>query len=69
MGIPVTVSRVTIRPGDLLHGDANGVITVPAEALDRLPAACIAVREKEQGMKDYANSPDFTLAGLLDRLK
>jgi regulator of RNase E activity RraA len=69
VGIPVTVSRVTIQPGDLIHGDANGVIVVPPAALDRLAGACVAVREKEQALKDYANSPEFTLEGLLARLK
>ncbi|HEX7926531.1 MAG TPA: RraA family protein [bacterium] len=69
VNVPVTLSRVTIQPGDLLHGDANGIVTVPPATLDRLPAACVAVREKEQAMKDFANSPEFTLDGLLQRLK
>jgi hypothetical protein len=41
----------------------------PAAALDRLAGACMAVREQEQALKDFAHSPEFTLDRLLDRLK
>jgi regulator of RNase E activity RraA len=69
VNVPVTLSGVTLRPGDVIHADANGVVTVPAAALDRLAAACLAIREKEQALKDYAGSPEFSLDGLLARLK
>jgi hypothetical protein len=29
----------------------------------------VAVREKAQALKDFANSPEFALDGLLSRLK
>jgi regulator of RNase E activity RraA len=69
VGSPVTLSRVTIQPGDLIHGDANGVVVVPAPPRDPLAGACMAVREQEQALKDFAHSPEFTLDRLLDRLK
>jgi regulator of RNase E activity RraA len=66
--IPVTISGVTVRPGDLLHGDANGVTTIPIEIADRLYAECLRVREQEAALRDYATSRDFTLDGLRQRL-
>jgi len=38
--VDVTVGNVRVRPGDLLHGDANGVTTVPLEIADRVADAC-----------------------------
>jgi hypothetical protein len=52
---------------------ARAILNSPAiagqAALDRLARACGAVREKEQALKDVANSPEFTLDALLNQLK
>jgi len=69
VNVPVTLSGTAIHPGDIVHADASGVVTVPAAALEKLAAACLAVREKEQALKDFAASPEFSLPGLLARLK
>ena len=39
VGIPIQVEGLAIRPGDLLHGDENGLIAVPGEGVTRLPDA------------------------------
>jgi regulator of RNase E activity RraA len=31
LGLPVRVGGITVRNGDLLHGDANGVTTIPPD--------------------------------------
>lgn len=38
--VPVHVGGVTIHPGDLLHGDRNGVTTIPLEIAHAIPYAC-----------------------------
>jgi regulator of RNase E activity RraA len=38
--IPVTVGGLQIRPGDLLHGDGDGVTSIPPAIVDLLPEAC-----------------------------
>jgi regulator of RNase E activity RraA len=46
--VPVNVGGVTIRPGDLLHGDGDGVTTIPLEIADQVADACddfLAVEE------------------------
>lgn len=37
---PVTVGGVVISPGELLHGDANGVTTIPLEIAERVAEGC-----------------------------
>jgi len=48
VGIPVHVEGLVIRPGDLLHGDENGLITIPGEAVDKLPDAVNNIRSRER---------------------
>jgi regulator of RNase E activity RraA len=66
--IPVEISGVTVQPGDLLHGDANGVTTIPLSIADRLYAECLKVRAHEAALREYAISHAFTLEGLRQRL-
>ncbi len=68
VGIPVEISGTTVKPGDLIHGDASGVTTIPPEIADKLYAACLKVREVETGLRDFATGRDFTLEALRQRL-
>ena len=63
VGGPVTLDGQVVRPGDLLHGDANGIVLVPPAVLPDLPAAVATVREREKRMMDYVRGDGFTLAG------
>ena len=64
VGASVEIDGLTIRPGDLLHGDENGVVLVPALDGAALLAEAERVLARERAMLDYAAGPDFTLAGL-----
>jgi 4-hydroxy-4-methyl-2-oxoglutarate aldolase len=64
VGIPVELSGVRVQPGDLIHGDASGVTTIPLEVADKVYVQCLKVRERELGLRDYAHSREFTLEGL-----
>lgn len=66
--VPVTVDGVRVAPGDLVHGDANGVATIPLAIADRVRAECHRVHEHERGLRDYVMSQAFTLDGLRDRV-
>jgi len=68
VGVPIQVKGLGIGPHDLLHGDENGVIVVPQEALARLPAAVEAVRARERVLMEYVRGPGFTFEGLRDRI-
>ena len=47
--IPIEVGGLVVNPGDLLHADCNGVVSIPPEELDDLPDAIdrFLARERE----------------------
>jgi regulator of RNase E activity RraA len=59
VGATVEVSGVTIHPGDLLHGDENGITIVPAEIAAEVAAEALRVREKEAERLQEILSPEF----------
>jgi regulator of RNase E activity RraA len=66
--IPIEISGTIVNPGDLIHGDASGVTTIPPEIADKLYVECLKVRERETALRDFATSRDFTLEALRQRL-
>jgi 4-hydroxy-4-methyl-2-oxoglutarate aldolase len=64
VNVPVTVHGLSVAPGDLLHGDANGVLTIPAGIAGDVAAACEAVRTEERAVLDFVRAPGFTVARL-----
>ena len=44
---PVEVGGITVKPGDLIHANAGGVIKIPASATERLPAYAAEMRAFE----------------------
>lgn len=67
IGVPVTVGGITIYPGDLLHGDANGVTTIPHDIASEVPDACRELMAAEAIILDYCkggnlNAKDYTEA-------
>lgn len=53
IGVPVRVGGVTVNPGDLLHGDCNGVTTVPHEIAVATAHACAEYMAAEAVVLDY----------------
>ena len=64
VGLTVSICGLTIRPGELLHGDANGLITIPDEIADQVAAEGHHVLEKEQRKVDFILSDEFSLERL-----
>jgi len=67
VNVPIKIDSVQVDPGDLLHGDINGVTTIPLSIAGRVVEAATQVREKEAQVMRYINSPDFTVEGLFER--
>jgi regulator of RNase E activity RraA len=63
-GTPVRVGGLTVRPGDLLHGDRHGVTNIPWELAARIPEGVETVARMERELISYAQSPGFTVEGL-----
>ena len=51
-GVPVTIGGITIRPGDVLFGDANGVIAIPIERVETLLTLAERGAHAEQATQD-----------------
>jgi regulator of RNase E activity RraA len=51
--IPVSVGGVVVYPGDLLHGDRNGVTTVPNHLASAVAQACAEYVAAEAVVLDY----------------
>lgn len=60
LDIPVRVGGITVNPGDLLHGDRNGVTTIPTELASAVADACPELAEAEAVVLNYlkAGKPD-----------
>jgi 4-hydroxy-4-methyl-2-oxoglutarate aldolase len=67
VGEPVTLDGQEVKTGDILHGDANGIVIVPRELLDGLPEAVDEVRTRERATMDFVNSPEYTIAAARKR--
>ena len=48
VGVPIRIGEVDIRPGDLVVGDADGVVVLPAELASRAVSAGRDRERKEQ---------------------
>ena len=59
----VGVGGVTIYPGDLLHGDRNGVTTIPTELAAAVADACPVLVSAENIVLDYVKSGKPTASG------
>lgn len=60
INVPIACAGLSVSPGDLLLGDADGVIAIPAADLAGVLAACrdLAAREDEQRAKNAAGNFD-----------
>ncbi len=63
VGIPVTVGGIAVYQGDLLHGDCNGVTTIPPETASEIPDACKELMAAEDIVLDYCRGEGITVAG------
>jgi 4-hydroxy-4-methyl-2-oxoglutarate aldolase len=63
VGVPVQIHGMVVNPGDTIHADENGVITVPPVELDAIRDAVDTVRRKERAVLDFVRGNNFSLSG------
>ncbi len=68
-GGPVTVGGLEVRPGDLLHADCHGVLSVPHEIASRVPAAAAEIMERERRVIELCHSGGVTIEKLRDAVQ
>jgi regulator of RNase E activity RraA len=65
VGSEVTAAGMTVRPGDILHGDEHGVLQIPEDAVPRILDKAEEIRDDEQKVVEWSRSPDFSMEKLL----
>ena len=63
VNVPVVVGGITVYPADLLHGDCNGVTTIPSEIAHEISDVCGEFMEAEKIVLDYVRSQAPTPTG------
>ena len=61
VGEEVTISGMRVRPGDLLHGDINGILHIPDECAEQVAEAAYRIWEREEETIRRVNGSDFFL--------
>ena len=64
IGASITVGGMEVRPGDLLHGDRHGVLTIPLQIAAAIPAVAAEMQQTEQKVIDFCRSSAFSVAKL-----
>jgi 4-hydroxy-4-methyl-2-oxoglutarate aldolase len=57
VNVPVVLEGLAVGPGELLHGDVNGLLVVPDGIADRLATQIEKVRAGEREVLDFVRSP------------
>ncbi len=68
-GATVKIGGMEVHPGDLLHGDRHGVLTVPMEFATKIPNVAVRLQRAEQTVIDYCRSSAFSVAQLREIMK
>lgn len=67
IAVPVVVDGLYVEPGDIIHGDVNGVLKVPFEVADQLPALIDEIRSTERETFEFLRGDRFTIDAALRR--
>jgi 4-hydroxy-4-methyl-2-oxoglutarate aldolase len=62
VGNPITLDGQMVETGDILHGDVNGIVIIPATVLDGLRAAVEGIQQRERRFMNFLKSDAFNLA-------
>jgi regulator of RNase E activity RraA len=68
VNVTVSLCGLTIRPGDLLHGDENGLLTVPIEVAEPVLARAKEIRKAEKAFFDFLHGSLYSYEGLKARI-
>ena len=61
VGVPIQVHGMIVRPGDIIHGDINGLVQIPQERLEDLQSKIEEVRNAERHLMQRVKETNFTM--------
>lgn len=64
-GSPVSIGGLTVAPGDIVYGDGHGLLNLPPDIIEQVPAMVEQMSRRERQIIALCQSPDFSL----DRLR
>jgi 4-hydroxy-4-methyl-2-oxoglutarate aldolase len=68
-GSTVKIGGLEIKPGDILHGDQHGVLTIPQEIAADVPAAAQKQQQAERRIIEFCQSKEFSVGKLSQLMK
>lgn len=67
IGVTVNLCGLTIRPGDLLHGDGDGLVSIPHSIAGQVAAQAEKVWQEEREEVEFIKGPEFSFERLAAR--
>jgi len=68
IGGAVQIAGMQIKSGDIIHGDRDGIVSIPPELAEKVADAAKCVTERERNVCEYCNSRGFTRSKLRDTI-
>jgi len=68
-GLPVKVGGLWVKPGDLVHCDQHGAVTIPLDIAERIPEAVGKLEADERQIISVCQARDFSADRLKDLYK
>jgi 4-hydroxy-4-methyl-2-oxoglutarate aldolase len=68
-GGTVEVGHLKVSPGDLIHADRHGALTIPAEIAERIPRTAQEIQEKRNRLIELCGAPDFSVEKLRQAIR
>jgi len=65
----VDIGGMLVKPGDLLHGDRHGVLSVPRDIAPQIPAAASRLQDIERRIIAFCRSAGFSVEKLREVIK
>ena len=66
---PIQVGGMPVGPGDLLHGDRHGVLSIPRGIAAEIPRVAEELKERDRRMIELCRSPGFSVEKLRQAIK
>lgn len=63
-GLAIQVGGMQVRPGDLLHGDRHGVVSIPKQIAPEIPRVAEELKERNRRVIAVCRSPGFSVEKL-----
>ena len=68
VGVPVEISGVTVKLGDIIHGDVNGAVTIPTNRVDEVANESQNILKRESQLRQWVSSEEFIIENVRKKI-